>query len=70
MVSAALLIFENYPFHHCRKPLRKFCVLFATTDFALHLKKNGGVLPEKKKMASYKQVWFVSSALPVYRNVI
>lgn len=63
MVSAALLRLADHPSHRPNSALRKFGALFATVDFALHLEKNGRVPAEKKKMASYTQVGFVSSAL-------
>lgn len=67
-VSAALLTVVNHPCRHRSNNLTRPCALFVGVDFVLHLKNSERTLAEKKKMVDYKQLPFVSLALPGDRN--
>lgn len=69
-VSTARFTFVNHPFNHRKTPFRESCALVTAADFALRIKKNGRMITEERKMASYKQFGFMSSVFSGYNNAI
>lgn len=61
-VGAAPSKFANSLSHHPSSPLSRTHALVKATKFALHLKKNVGMLPKEQNTLSRKQFELLSSA--------
>lgn len=70
LVSPSPLTIVYHPSVHRAVPYKKSCQLANSTEFAIHVKRNGLPFHEEANMVNYKNFNYVPSSYPAYKNVI
>jgi len=69
-VDRVPIVFAKSPSFFTTNPARKTCTLASSTEFAVHVKKNGLPFKEELAMVNYVNFNYVASNYPGFKNVV